>query len=407
MIESLPLYLGVDDFEFARKLQESDLFEPRDSLSPDTRNGNEPLVKPNTRERDLLLTLFKSFSPARQDQIRQLHQQIQQLDPAARQQMLTILGEYSIWLDRLPDGYRKEVLNARDSQDRLDVIIRIKERIWRNQLPVPQQEQIKKTADIEEQLQLTKVIRDRADARQSEWIFAQRQWQQLTGANRKPWPFNDPELSKEIDAYVKNTLGADLSGPEPKITLLASSCRLNREEFLELRASHDAAHKEGYWFSYGASLLRLAEKHPSLPKPKTEANIIVRPSQLPPEWLRMLPKEGKRGRLDGTLGRWPDFALEIHRIVGRAESRLPPLGPSRLEELDAEVEEFTRKILTPKLTSEQAKRLRDSEGKWPQFSQEIMTLSREHNLAVPKVSLPGPPREWDKYYKLKSIRKTS
>jgi len=411
MIENLPLYVGVDDLDFVIELDESNYFDSpigirQPQASPQaTFNPDEPLEKPSSANRQKLLDFFKKYSVARQEQIRTLHKQLTEQEPAARKNLIGILTEYTLWLDQLPDAERKEILNARDGHDRFLSVERIRERQWRASLPPAINEKLRKTPTIEDQVQLAKMLRDREKARRSEWIFAQRQWQKMTGPDRKPWPFSDEILSQQIDEYIKHGLGVDLAGPEPKGALFASSSRLSREDFLELRASHDAAKKDGYWFSYGACLLRMAEKHPALPRPRNESAAIVRIVQLPPEWMRGLPKDGKKNRLDGNVGRWPDFVLEVQRLHTKPDTKLTPLGPTKPGESEESFDKFLVEQLLPKLSDDQKKKLANLEGKWPKYTEEAMNLARDKNLSVPKLTLPGPPKEWEKYYKLQQLKK--
>ncbi len=411
MIENLPLYIGVDDLDFVIKLDRSNYFDSpignrQPQASPQaTFNPDEPLEKPSSANRQKLLDLFKKYPATRQEQIRTLHKQLTEQEPAARKNLIGILTEYSLWLDQLPDAERKEILNARDSHDRFLAVERIRERQWRAALPPTLNEKLRKTPSIEDQVQLAKMLRDREEARRSEWIFAQRQWQKMTGPDSKPWPFSDAVLSQQIEEYIKHGLGVELTGPEPKGALFASTSRLSREDFLELRASHDAAMKEGYWFSYGACLLRMAEKHPALPRPRNESTAIVRILQLPTEWMRGIPKEGKRGRLEGYVGRWPDFVLEVQRLTNKADAKLAPLGPTKPGEFEQSFDKFLTEQLQPKLSDDQKKKLANLEGKWPKYAEEAMNLAREKNLSVPKLTLPGPPKEWEKYYKLQQLKK--
>jgi hypothetical protein len=289
----------------------------------------------------------------------------------------------------------------------LEAVAQLHERHWRASLPLPQQEKLRKTPDVEERLQLAKDYRDRQQAGRAEWVLAQRQWLQLSGRgpDGKPWPFSDQALAKQIDEFVKTVLGVDYRLPEPKGLALGQAVRLSRDDYLELRARRDAAEKDGYWFAYGACLLRLAEKHPSLPRPNKEGTLIVRPALIPADWNKQIPKDSKPRKIDGVVGRWPEYALELHRLANKPDSKLTPLGPCRPGEFEESFDSFLQAKLIPMLTADQKKRLNALEGKWPAYPQEVMGLAREKNLSVPGVTLPGEPKKWEKYYKIQTVKK--
>ena len=59
----------------------------------------------------------------------------------------------------------------------------------------------------EQQLRLVEGWKAAERTRREEWQLARRQWDDLR-PDRKPWPFSDPALAKEVGEYVKAVLGA-------------------------------------------------------------------------------------------------------------------------------------------------------------------------------------------------------
>ena len=100
-------------------------------------------------------------------------------------------------------------------------------------------------------------------------------------------------------------------------------------------------------------------------------------------------------------GKWPEFALEVHRFSaeGKEGKLLIPLalGPSRPAEYREPVREFLH-TLEKKSRSDEWNRLRGLEGKWPEYPREVVRLARQHNLSAPGMMLPGPPRRWEETY---------
>lgn len=399
VIERLPLYLGVDDLPFLRQLADADLFDESPPPSP-----APPAEPPSAEERAKLIALFRGLPPARQQQLRALHQDLAAADAKAGQELRAALDAYAVWLDRLPEADRKKVLAAPTPAERLDAVRQVKEWQWRATLTPRQKDRLKEVQSTEERLNLAAEFRAQEQRRREEWKLAQHQWQLLSEKGHKPWPFSDDRLDRRIDGYVRAAFGADLSAPLPdrKAPLfLPPGCRLTREQYLELRALHDAAHRDGYWLSYGAYLLRLSDALPTLPLPK-DGKPVTSFATLPPGFRQVVMKDGKepKGPLLNLTGKWPDFALHVHNVArNRPKLDTSLLGPCRPGEFADEVNGFLTKTLLPKLTASDRNDLDKLSGKWPDYPRKVVELAGKHDLSVPGVTLPGEPSKWDKLYR--------
>jgi hypothetical protein len=394
VIPKLPLYLGVDDVDFLRSLNKADLFD-RSSL-PSVESPPDQL---RTNDLTRLIIQYRCLPPARRQQLQVLHQQLQDPHLPDREVLHRTLEEYAVWLDHLPDPEHQRILEAATNK-RLDVVAEIHEMQWRESLSIHKRQAIRRAVG-EERAELIALYREQERARRNEWELARRQWKELSVKGQAPWPFNDAELSRQVDAYIKNGFGVDPTAKFPtpdrdRKRELPPGCRLTLDELLDLRNKRDAAYQDGYWFSYGALLLRLSELHPTLPRPKT-GEPIVRPEQLP---------NGHPGKRDGVvrgrqlIGKWPDYALEMSRMP-RAEARFDPLGACRPDDFTEPIRQF----ISTTLTDADRKRLDRYLGKWPEYPQELIKLAREKNLSVPEVMLPGEPKKWQEFYQLQSGKK--
>jgi hypothetical protein len=415
LIHELPLFLGVDDLDFLRKLHDTDYFDD-EPQAHEPHSGSER-EKISLTEQQKLIDQFLNFPTARQQQLRTLYQQLRDLPAKEREGLRTTLEAYAAWLDRRTDAERKEILSAANGEARLIAIRHLRERLWRDSLPQSQKSLLARTASVEETAQLSNELLAREKSRREEWELAKRQWQPNKGDQPKPWPFSDPELPGQLDKYVKTVLGVDLTtGFEKKGERLEFSipaaCRLTREQLSELKIKYDAAIKEGYWGVYAECLYRMADLHPGLPR-AGKSEPVVRFSQLPTSYSRHLPKDGlpKKTKFEQAAGKWPDFALAVHDGIKppKAGEVLPPLGPSKPGEFTDDVNAFLKNQLLPALSDPKNKREHDqltaAEGKWPEYSRLMMDAAKTRNLIVPGVSLPGDPELWAKFYKRTPVKK--
>ena len=78
---------------------------------------------------------FQVQEPARQQQLRKLHTEFQQLSPEDQAHLSRIAQAYNSWLAKLPESDRQQVTAALTAVDRLEEIKRIREREWVDGLP--------------------------------------------------------------------------------------------------------------------------------------------------------------------------------------------------------------------------------------------------------------------------------
>jgi len=403
VIERLPLYLGVDDVAFLSKLDKAGLFAGEPPAAP------PPPPAPSAAARAALVTAFRELPPDRRQQLRALHQDL--TTPTARPRRAT-LDAYAAWLDRLPDDERAKVLAAPTAAERLVEVRQVKEAQWRATLTPRQKERLETVLSTQDREDLAAAFRRQEFRQREEWELAHRQWKQFSGKEQKPWPFDDPSRAADVEAFIRGPLGVDLSGPPPERRGFQETqprCRISRDQFVELKTLHEATRTGGpwAWLQYGACLSRLADANPSLPLPADAKKAVTGMENLPKEYRFFGMSNPKSGlRMIQALGKWPDYALAVHQESHRRPKGfggggpLPQLGPCRPGEYSAEVSAFLKGPLAAKLSAAESADLRGTEGKWPDHSRRLMELARKHDLAVPGVTLPGEPSQWDARYRL-------
>ena len=394
VIEQLPWTIGVDNLDFLLMLEQSALFELDNTHNAPAR-GSRP---PSPRDRDALISLFHSYSPQRRAELRQLDRDLHDLEPHRQNELTRLMQAYAVWLDRLPDDGRHEILQAKSPTQRLATIRTIWEQRWRNNLPKPMRERLNLVANDEERIRLVATFKAQEQEQRDQWQLARRQWETLPLGSRKPWPFNDETLSKEVEHYIVDVLEVPLDDSPDKLR----NRRLNWDEIQELRLRHKAAQERGEWFLYGLAIHRTAQRHPMLPKPR-EGEPITDANQLPKEFLRgersrqAVLQAGRRHR-----GEWPEFALSLNEAMRDAKiTEVPPLGPARPEAFRDEQRTFVEQKLLPKLTTAERDKLKAVEGYWPDYPKLLLEASVRHDLSMPGVMLPGPPSRWDRFYTLR------
>lgn len=67
---------------------------------------------------------------------------------------------------------------------------------------------------------------------------------------------------------------------------------------------------------------------------------------------------------------------------------LPPLGACKPKEFPLLLQSFIDDKLIPDLSSDEAKELKNAEGKWPEYPRTLFKLGRQHLLFVPGMMMP-------------------
>jgi hypothetical protein len=332
--------------------------------------------------------LFQSLPPARQQQIRELDQQLHALDEAKQQRLRRVLEDYADWLSRLSEEDRKRVTSAPNAEDRLVAIKEIRQREWLESLPLAYRELHKAAKNYGEKADLVMRWRQEEQDREEEWQIAQKT---DLGSAKVLGPFQNAEFRSQIELFARNL--------EPA---LADS------ERKRLRGAHTAA-QEGNWVHYGRVLVQLSDRHPlrpaAVPGPKTfEALPAADREKLPPQWAKELPRA-----LEAAAGRWPDFAVAVGKYAREKKITLPePLGPCRKDQMPAEVQSFIDDTLARTLQKTEAgkrdlERLKQAEGQWPEYPDTLMQLAQQLKVPVPGWTLPGKP-DWWNLFRTKSAR---
>jgi hypothetical protein len=394
VIENLPLYLGVDDLGFLRRLDEADLFPPEPGDAGGSARPAAATEPVPAARRDELTRLFRSFPAVRQQQLRQIDSALHDLGPPTRENLADTLERYAVWLDRLPDPDRTEVLSAPSPAERLDAVRRVKLRAWRGALPASYRARLDAVKDVDDLTRQIAELRKQEADRRAAWELARRQWDAFKRES-KPWPFSDDKLAGEIDQYARTVLRPRLAGPEQ-----VAFDRLRQD------LAQDAG-PEGKWFMwvlygwYGSRLVEWSDRHPMLPEYGNGNRTVKAREDLPPEFIQQMNRAaGQRKPLQSLPGgRWPEFAEAVAKEA--KDLRVPvefPIGPSRPGEFTPAVNEFL-KTLRGKSNRREWDSLRQVEGKWPDYPKRMIELAAAHDLSVPGVTLPGSPRKWAELYR--------
>jgi hypothetical protein len=338
---------------------------------------------------------FRAQEPARQQQLRKLHEDFQSLPPEDQGRLTRVMQTYNAWLARLPDADRERVTAATTGAARLEVVKEQREREWVDLLPKPYREEYAKL-DVDARRQKVQEWRAEEAERREEWAIAQRTSSEFQ-PGKVPAIFTGDGRA-QIDAFVAN-LKPNLSENE-------------RKALEEAQAAID----DGNYFWYAFEVARLSHLHPTLPGkvgPKDWASL---PEEVKKHLIDHDKHFAKKGwqqelkELRRSQGRWPEFALELADYCQKNNLKLPdPLGDCRKSQMPAEVREFLNKSLEPQLQRTEPgraeqKALNDAEGKWPEYPRMIIDLARKHKLSVPGWTLPGPSQVWDRFRAGKKIK---
>jgi hypothetical protein len=337
---------------------------------------------------------FLAQEPVRQQQLRKLHTDFQELGPEDQTRFTRIMQAYNAWLARLPDEDRQRVLSAPSAAARLDEVKKLREREWVESLPKPYRDEYAKL-NGDDRRQKVQEWRAEESERRDEWAVAKNNWEQFQPGKLPPMFLGDGRA--QIDIFVSH-LKENLTDFERK----------------ELDDSKSAFDEFGNLFWYPREIVRLADQHPPLP------GIKVGPKDwesLPVEVRTFLTKNDrhfnkKKGpifageelkEIRRAQGRWPEFGIELAKYCQKIGLKLPmPLGDCRKDQMPPEVKTFLDKTLEPLLKKSVESRadldaLTKAEGSWPEYPRMIIDLAKKYKqLPVPGWTLPGPPQAWDR-----------
>ena len=317
---------------------------------------------------------FRAMSPAQQERLRRLDQRLHDEDSATQTRLMHALEEYASWLTKLPAADRQRVLAAATASDGLKIIREIKERQWFDQLPLADREEWTKASEANRKKLVEKWKKeeqkrkaDRTEQRRWEVVLHERPFQAMA----------DEGFRIELNDFVKTRLEPMLSADE--------RARLRSLETDPRRGP----------MAWMRTVAELSDHHPVLSlEPKN------RKKDLPADYRQALdhppkPEVNKEAVAKLPEGKWPDYAIEVTRLLRSWNVPVKTqLGPSSAKEISPRVVQFVGGPLAAALSDSEKARLKQAEGKWPDYPQTLHELAKVHKLAIPELSLPGEPSLW-------------
>lgn len=393
VIERLALYAPVDDLEFAEKLAEPTRFG--DEAGPPPAVAAEP-DKPDGKELDALLKVFRDLPAERQEKIRQLDQQLHTLPDDRRDRLLRVMEVYAAWLHRLPDAERKKVLAAATPDDRLEAIDDAHRTQWVAGLPAKHRQELKAQPPEERAALIAKWKADE-DATRAKWADARFHWE-FVRLQRQPWPFTEKGMKEQVLAFARGAYHYD----DPKRN------RLLPPDLTRFNEAVERAEKgELVWLGKAVYDLSRTPRYETFPEAGPKGKMVLDVADLAAGPFRENLAKRVANKVGAeVVGRWPDFALFVHRELGKFKKTADvQLGPAAPGEFKDEVQQFLPE-LQKKASPAEWKVLRDKQGKWPEYPAELLRLARQHDLSVPGAMPPGAPSLWDRTYNLPPARPT-
>jgi hypothetical protein len=395
VVEHLPLYAAIDDFDYLHELASPDFFGDEPAVAYEWKVPSLEPDKPSAEAFEKLSRAFKALPAARQQALRDLHKQLFAQEAVARERLFRVLEAHAIWLERLSDAERKGVFAAATSRYRLDEIRRIRNEQWVESLPVSLRTELHKLPQEQQNDRIQK-WKDEEAIHRAEWAFVRQHAPDILD-NKAPWPFDNTMRQKEVIEFMRVSFRPDDD----------KKCRFTANELGLYKASLSAAEKVGGWLAWGAygkvsyDLTRKYDKY-LLPEAATGEPITTY-SQLGPTVARLFDKDKGPGHsaTNSLVGKWPDFALAVHDFAMNKKGEKIPLGalgPAKPADFKEPLKSFVTKDLYSTLNPMEKKDILALEGHWPKYPQELVRLARQHDLCVPGMMLPGPPKHWDQIY---------
>jgi hypothetical protein len=317
---------------------------------------------------------FWALSKPNRERLRQFDRELHDLDASSQKRLWKVAERYRAWLERLPEEDRRKIEAATDLANRLRLVKEIREGQWLERLPRKVSEQLEKLPADERAL---RVERLREQERKQRKL-----WERPLGPGPRPAKPRTQlqELPEVVQAFwTKNVLP-----------------RLSAEE----RSEYERAKSRG---EFVPTLKRLAEQHPVLPPLPPPAKPVRRYEDLSDDAKRIAgakPLWERRTdtwkRLQKVEGVWPEWAeLFLGALTPEQRKALPSLGASRPREFPPNIQKFIDTTLRNKLRHPEWRKLRETEGRWPEYPKRLLELAHKHNLEVPDMSLPGSIEGWD------------
>ncbi len=338
---------------------------------------------------------FEKLPVERQEQLRILDREFAGLNTKDQERFSKTLQTYNAWLAKLPEPERKRILDAGNSEERLNVVREIRTREYLEGLPKAYRDEYAKLQDPKKQAEKIREWRYEEQQRQDDWDFAKdhfNEWQP-----GKPLPMFQGNEKQLVEKLVANL--------DPSLS------EVERES---LRQRKLIGEVEGHMWWYAREILLLYEAHPLLPGkpgPKDYKSLPVEVRT----YLEANDKTFGAGRLPPEVqkveGRWPDFALALHKYCETKKLKLPvPLGDCRKDQMPDDIREYLTKVLEPHLNRNDMRKklltnLQSLEGKWPEYPKTIMELAKSEKLPIPGWSLPLGPTVWERFRKKKADAK--
>jgi hypothetical protein len=393
LIEMLPYYIGVDDLAFLLRLAEPELFgdEPLVENNPSRMGTSEAFELSPPFKFEELVREFQSLPASRQAALREFDRELFALENTEREYLLRILETYTLWLSRLSQDQQREILSAKNSAERLQRIRELREHQWVEALPPEHQKRLR-SLSTQDRIETIRRLKRQESNRRETWSFIRRHAEEIA-ANRIPWPFHDEALRQAVVEFGRQAFQLDEPGKE----------RLTANERQRYLSTLQAAEQTGgsAWFSYGREIYNLSRKYERFLLPPPQGKPVIEYADLGPS-ARLLEKDRAQSLTAPFRGRWPEFALAvldyINTLPTHERPKLPPLGPSRLEELPQPLRHVIERELWPKLRPREREALAAWEGKWPEYCRELRKWAGFHDVSLPGIMLPGSPRRWDALY---------
>ncbi|MCS7047318.1 MAG: hypothetical protein NZO58_13245, partial [Gemmataceae bacterium] len=245
---------------------------------------------------------FFHLDPERQQHIVRLAKALANEPVATQTRLMEVLDRYVDWYhNQIDDAARQRLHDARDPQQRLEIIRKLREDQWIADQPKALRDRLAQLPAAERAAWIAK---EKAAERQRriEWIVARNFWMELEGdaKGRRSLPTRLTDLPPPVQTYVKDYL---------------------LRMFLTPEEADQLAKTDGQWPQFPMKLVELADKHPAaLPGPVGPKSISDLPPRVVNELRLKLPNPKKFEKLAPAAqpallakvygikeGKWPEF----------------------------------------------------------------------------------------------------